>query len=272
MEGTMLTRRILGLAVAALAAAVLAPPAAAQTALERIVKEKKMVVGVAPSRNLVLMNPRTKEFEGFVVDDIRNLEKLSGIKIELVETTWAGLIAGLQAKKWDAIMTGLAATPERAIAVAFTEPYAYIGFSAMVKADGPIKSFADLNKPGTVLTVVAGAMEQTYVNRRFNQPNVKAMTDVSAAILEVMQGRAAAYIGATISNAIREKERPTELRNVTFPKEVVEWNGLAHAVRYEDRDLLQFLDTYIRAMKLRGFYKDLAAKWQFTPDFATGPN
>jgi ABC-type amino acid transport substrate-binding protein len=268
----MLSRRFIGHLAGIVAALALASPSAAQSTFERIVKEKKMVVGVAPSRNLVLMNPRSKEHEGFVVDDIRNLEKLSGIKIEMVETTWAGLIAGLQAKKWDSIMTGLAATPERAAAVAFTEPYAYIGFSAMVRADGDIKSFADLNKPGTTLTVVAGAMEQTYVNRRFDKPNVLAMTDVSAAILEVMQGRAKAYIGATISNAIRERERPTELRNVTFPKEVVEWNGLAHAVRYEDNDLRVFLDTYIRAMKLRGFYKDLAAKWHFTPDFATGPN
>jgi len=267
----MINRRLLGLAAAALAA-LAAAPAAAQTTFERIVKEKKMVVGVAPSKNLVLMNPRTQQHEGFVVDDIRNLEKLSGIRIELVETTWGGLIAGLQAKKWDAIMTGLAATPERAAAVAFTEPYAFIGFSAMVRADSDIKTFADLNKPGTPITVVAGAMEQTYVNRRMNKPDVKAMTDVSAAILEVMQGRAKAYIGATISNAIRERERPTELRNVTFPKDVVEWNGLSHAVRYEDNDLRVFLDTYIRAMRLRGFYKDLAAKWQFTPDFATGPN
>lgn len=264
--------RIIGSILAAAVFVAVAAAADAQSALERIVAQKKMVVGVAPSRNLVLLNPKTNEHEGFVVDDIRNLEKLTGIKIELVETTWGGLIAGLQAKKWDAIMTGLAATPERAAAVAFTEPYAYIGFSAMVRADSPVKSFDDLNKPGTPLAVVAGAMEQSYVSRRFNKPDVKAMTDVSAAILDVMQGRVQAYIGATISNAIRERERPNELRNVSFPKEVVEWNGLSHAVRYGDADLLAFLDTYIRAMRLRGFYKDLAAKWQFTPDFATGPN
>lgn len=259
-------------ALAALAALAISSTAFADATMDRIIKEKKMTVGVAPSKNLVLIDPKTNLHEGFVVDDIRNLEKLSGIKIELVETTWSGLISGLQAGKWDAIMTGLAATPERALAVAFTEPYAYIGFSAMVRADSKVKTFTDLDQKGTVVAVVAGAMEQSYAQRYFKNATVKAHSDVSAAILDVMQGSVGAYIGATISNAIREKERPTELRNVSFPKEMVEWNGLSHAVRYGDTDLRAFLDTYTRAMRLRGFYKDLAAKWGFTPDFATGPN
>ena len=265
-------KRILGIVLSALALWSLATPAAAGPTLDRILSEKKMTIGVAPSKNLVLMNPRTNEHEGFVADDIRNFGKLTGIKVEFVETTWGGLIAGLQAGKWDAIMTGLAATPERAAAIAFTEPYAYIGFSAMVRADSDVKTSADLDKPGNVIAVVAGAMEHTYVQRRFKQATIKTLTDVSPAILDVMQGSVKAYVGATISNAIREKERPKELRNVNFPKEDVEWNGLAHATRYADLDVLSFINTYVRAMKLRGYYKELAAKWDFPPDFATGPN
>jgi polar amino acid transport system substrate-binding protein len=263
--------RLLGL-IAGAALALVTGQALAGPTMDKIISEKKMTVGVAPSKNLVLMNPRTNEFEGFVVDDIKNFEKLTGIKVTLVETTWSGLIAGLQAGKWDAIMTGLAATPERAAAVAFTDPWAYIGFSAMVKASGDIKSSADLDKSGNVITVVAGAMEQAYVQRRFKNATIKPLTDVSAAILDVMQGSAKAYVGATISNAIREQERPTELRNVLFPKDDVEWNGMSHAVRYSDLDLLTFLNTYVQAMKLRGFYKELTEKWKFTADFATGPN
>ena len=32
-----------------------------------------------------------------------------------------------------------------------------------------------------------------------------------------------------------------------------------------------FIDTYIRTMKLRGWYEDLAEKWGLPPELANGP-
>ena len=44
-----------------------------------------------------------------------------------------------------------------------------------------------------------------------------------------------------------------------------------HAVRYADLDLVVFLNTYVRAMQLRGWYRSLAEKWKLPPELATGP-
>ena len=79
-------------------------------------------------------------------------------------------------------------------------------------------------------------------------------------------------MGDSVSNALREKERPAEIRNIVFANADTEWNSLNHAVRYDDLDLLTFINTYIRTMKLRGWYKELAEKWGLPIELATGPN
>lgn len=259
------------LAVIAMICAASLPADAGQT-LERILKEKKMVVGVAPWNRFVALNPQTQKYEGYIADDIYNLEALTGIKVEIVNTSWSGLIAGLQAGKWDIIMTGLGATPERATAVAFSEPYGFISATALLRADNQAANRADLDKPGNVIAAVAGTAQQKFAQRVFKNARVVGYNDTAAAVLEVMQGRATAYMGDSVSNALRAKERPAEMRNLVFANGETEWNSLNHAVRYQDLDLLVFIDTYLRTMKLRGWYKELAEKWGLPAEMATGPN
>src|SRR6478609_1285454 len=107
-------KKLVMLATAALMLWAVPKPATAGPTLDRILKEKKLVVGVAPWNRFVAINPQTQKFEGYIADDIYNLEAMTGIKVEFVNTSWSGLIAGLQAGKWDVIMTGMGATPERA--------------------------------------------------------------------------------------------------------------------------------------------------------------
>ncbi|QRM35862.1 transporter substrate-binding domain-containing protein [Microvirga sp. VF16] len=267
-------RKIIATAVATAAfalAALSSTIASAGPALDRIMSEKKLVVGVAPWNKFVLLNPKTNEYEGYIVDDIRNFESMTGIKVELVNTTWSGLVAGLQAGKWDVVMSGLGATPERATAVAFGEPFGYLSSTAVVRADSPVNSLADLDKEGNVISVVSGTSAQQFSQRTFKKAKITPLADTGAAVLEVMQGRATAYIGDSVSNELRAKERPTELKNIKFGSNETEWTTMNHAVRYGDLDLMVFLDTYIRAMKLRGWYRGLADKWGLPIELATGP-
>ncbi|MDF2810295.1 MAG: hypothetical protein K0S56_1326 [Microvirga sp.] len=265
-----ITKTLASVAVVAVAAFSTTGASAGPT-LDRIMSEKKLVVGVAPWNKFVLLNPKTNQYEGLIVDDIRNLEAMTGLKVELVNTTWSGLVAGLQAGKWDVVMSGLGATPERATAVAFGEAFGYLSSTAMVRADSPIHSLADLDKEGNTISVVSGTSAQQFSQRTFKKAKVTPLSDTGAAVLEVMQGRATAYIGDSVSNELRAQERPEELRNVKFKSDETEWTSMNHAVRYSDLDLLVFLDTYTRAMKLKGWYRELAAKWKLPPELATGP-
>ena len=256
------------LLVGAMIGLLMTPNAIAGGILQKIVKEGKLNVGVAPWTGLIKFDPKTNRYEGLIADDLRNFTEETGIEIVYHETTWSGMIAGLQARKWDAIMNGLGASVKRSKAVAFTEPYGYYCEAALIRNESNIKSFKDLDHSGNIATVVAGTSAHALWKKKFKHAKLTPFTDSTSGILEVIQGRANAYMSDLLVNTVRARERP-ELK-LFIPENTV-WFYEAHCVRYGDLDLLAFLNTYIRNMGVRGWYQELAKKHNFPAEWATGP-
>ncbi len=235
--------------------------------MEKISNEKVLRVGVAPWKNFIQKNPKTGQYEGIIADDLRNFEKETGVKVEINETNWGGMIAGLQTGKWDAIMNGLGASVQRSLAVAFTEPYGYYAEAALVHSSDNVKSFADLDQDGNIIAIMGGTSAHSLWKDKFQKAKIQTFSDSTSAILEVIQGRAKAFMSDSLVNSFRAKERP-EL-SLFIPENTV-WFYQAHAVRYEDQDLKAFLDTYVRNMRVRGWYKELGEKWGMPVTWSTG--
>lgn len=250
-----------------LVGALCAPAVMAGGIMDKIVAEKTLKVGVAPWKNMIMYDPKTKRYEGIIADDLRKFEELTGIKVKIFKTTWSGMIVGLQTGKWDAIMNGLGATVKRSTALAFTEPYGYYCEAALIRSDDTVNSFADLDQPGNVITVTAGTSAHGLWKGKFKKAKLNTYTEQSAGILDVIQGRAKAFMSDLLINSFRAKERP-ELK-LFIPENTV-WFYQAHAVRYSDLDLLAFLNTYIRNMRVQGWYDELGAKWGMPPEWSSG--
>ena len=240
----------------------------AGSTLDKVKAEKKLRVGIAPWKNFIQMNPATSQYEGIIAEDLQNFEKETGIKVEIMPTTWDGMIAGLQAGKWDAIMNGLGATAARAKAVAFTEAYGHFCEAALVRKNDKVNSFADLDQPGNVLAVRAGTSAQELWKGKVKHATITGYSDATPGMLDVISGRAKAFMSDSMVNTFRAKERP-ELK--LFIPENTEWFYQAHAVRFEDKDLAEFLNSYIRKAKKQGFYQKLGAKYDMPSSWANGP-
>lgn len=247
---------------------LLAPAVRSAGIMDKIVAEKKLRVGVAPWKNMILWDEKTNRYEGIVADDLRKFEETTGLKVEITTTTWGGMIAGLQTGKWDTIMNGLGASVGRSLAVAFTEPYGYYCEAALIrKDDTTTKSFADLDKPGVTITCVAGTSAHELWKGKFKNAKLQPFPEAVTAILEVIQGKGKAFMSDLLVNTFRAKERP-ELK-LFIPENTI-WYYQAHATRYSDIDLLTFLNTYVRNMRVQGWYEELGAKWGMPPEWLTG--
>jgi len=247
---------------------LMTPDVIAGGILGKIIKEGKLNVGVAPWAGLIKFDPKTNRYEGLIADDLRNFTEETSIEIVYHETTWGGMIAGLQARKWDAIMNGLGASVKRSKAVAFTEQYGYFCNAGLIRNESNIKSFKDLDRPGNIVTVTAGSTAHGLWKKKIKNAKLVPFSESTPAILEVIQGRANAYMSDLLVNTVRARQRP-ELK-LFIPENTV-WYYEAHAVRYEDLDLLTFLNTYIRNMRIRGWYIELGKKHDFPAEWATGP-
>ncbi|WP_155298559.1 transporter substrate-binding domain-containing protein [Deinococcus kurensis] len=83
---------------------------------------------------------------GFDVDIARAVAAKLGLKAEFVLTEWSGILAGLQANKYDVIVNQVGITAERQKTIGFSQPYAYSNPQIIVKKTGSFapKTLADL--------------------------------------------------------------------------------------------------------------------------------
>ena len=86
--------------------------------------------------------------DGFEPDLAKVLCKHAGLECKLIAQDWDGMIAALNAGKFDAIMDALSITPERQKVIAFSVPYANTPASFVALKDGAL---AKLPGSGTSL-------------------------------------------------------------------------------------------------------------------------
>lgn len=241
--------------------------AQAQTSplLENIKKEGVLRVGMADSPPSQSKNPGTDEWEGMNVDLAKNLAESLGVKLEIVDSTWATLIPGLLGNKYDIAMVDMFATPERAQTVVFTVPYGKLGYSFLVRGDSTFKDWKDLNNAETTIATLSGTSGETFVKQHL--PLAKMVPIVSdnnyAPHMEVMNGRADAHITDHVNNILFIKNNPTaNLRTIPDGSgELLNATGLAYAIRPGDPHFHAFLNTWINYLTDSGQIAELRLKW-----------
>ena len=82
---------------------------------------------------------------GFDVDIAREIARRIGVKAEFVEGKWDGLVAGLDAHRYDAVINQVSITPERQAKYDFSVPYITPKAVLIVNNNNQdIHTFADL--------------------------------------------------------------------------------------------------------------------------------
>ena len=179
-----LTRKYLGMLLAlAMALGTLggaAGQATAQSVIEDILKRGTLVVGLS---TFVPWSMRNKKGEliGFEIDVSTQLAKDMGVELELVPTAWDGIIPGLLAKKFDAIITGMVIKPKRNLTVNFSHPYAYltVGMAANKKLadEMGLKTIEDWNNSKVILTIKRATAPGETVERLFPKAKLRQFDD-----------------------------------------------------------------------------------------------
>ena len=104
------------------------------------------------------------ELMGITVDLARELGRRLGVAVELVPFEAAG-------KVFEALKTGaldtvfLAIEPARAAEIEFTAPYVLIEGVYMVPKDSPLRTVADVDRPGIRVAVNRGSAYDLYLTR-----------------------------------------------------------------------------------------------------------
>ena len=220
---------------------------------------------------------------GFEPELMADLCQRMAIQCKLVVQNWDGMIAGLNAGKYDVIMDAIVITPDRKKVVNFTAPYASTPATfitvkgSLLPADSKIIKLTDDEKTiepaiaplkaalkGKTIGIASGTVYTPFIDKYFKGvADVREYTSSADAILDLQAGRIdAVFDDVTFAQSMLA--RPDN-RNLSFSGPQLGgpiWGeGEAMGVRMADNDLKARLDQAIKAALADGTVKKMSEKW-----------
>jgi polar amino acid transport system substrate-binding protein len=195
---------------------------------------------------------------GVSVDLARALGQFLGRPVEIQNTRFDGLIPSLQTQKIDLIISSMTVTPERSKAMAFSDPYLKTGLCLLVGKNSAIQSINDADQTGNVLVVKLGTTGQIYADGHVKKAQVRVLDKADACVLEVIEGKAGAFLYDQISTYANWQRNPATTRAILQPFQEESW---AVGLRLDDTAMRDQVNAFLRDFKQRGGFDQLGDRW-----------
>lgn len=199
------------------------------------------------------------ELQGFDVDIARALCAEMAVECEISAQAWDGIIPGLNAGRYDAIVASMSITPARLEAVNFTQPYYQAGAVLVAPEDSDIMPEADAMN-GRVIGVQRASTYANLIDQRFPGASVRLYDTVENHNLDLIAGRLDGVIAQRIfmANWLESDEGAGfEMKGDAMLEPEILGLGAGIAVRKEDNDLLERLNTALDAIMDNGTYAEI---------------
>lgn len=243
-------------------------PVTGESTLDRIERQHKIRVGVALNAPWV-MHDKSGQLIGYSVDVARQLAQEMGWKLELVPTSWPGLLYDLRTDQFDVVISGLSITPQRAMHARFSRAFGEYDIGVVVNREKfPSGDMKDLTQRKIRLAASKGALTVGVAQRGFPLAQIVETEDEAQALADVRDGKFDGYVAEAPMPLLLEKIYPKQLR--TVPGDALGRTAHGMAVRLGDDDLADVLDAWIVERGASGWLNSRQTYWFDDTDWASG--
>ena len=198
---------------------------------------------------------------GFDYDISNALCKEMGVECEFVVQDWDGLIPGLMAKKFDAIIASMSITEERKQKVDFTDKY-YLTPARFVAAEGSDIEVTKEGLDGKVVGVQRATVHENFVRDYFGDSvEIRSYATQDEANMDLVNGRVDLVIAdaVVLDEGFLKTDAGKGYAFVGPGFTDKQWfgEGIGIAVRKEDDDLRKMFNEAIAAIRADGTYKKI---------------
>ena len=167
---------------------------------------------------------------------------------------FVGLIPSLQNGRIDCIISSMTDTPERRQTISFSDPYLTIGLAMLTGVKANLVHPEDVDHPDRTLVVRQGTTGEVWARANIKAARVLSVEKENAAVLEVIQGKADAFIYDQMSVWQNWKKNPETTRAVLTPLQKEHW---AIAVRKDNEELRVQINAFLKDFRDRGGFQKL---------------
>jgi arginine/ornithine transport system substrate-binding protein len=228
-------------------------------------QDKELKVAIDPTYEPFTFKTPDGKPAGFDIDIANAICTQIKRKCVFVEQVWDSMIPGLQAKKYDAIISSMSITADRLKVVDFTDKYYNTPSKIVVKNDIKFDGVASLK--GKKLGVLKGSTQEKYANGELKKVGV-IVTPYEAqdqVYLDIKSGRLDGTVADVLEVTGGFLSKPEGKDYVPVGPELFIpkyfGTGVGIAVRKSDGALKKELNAAIKAIRTDGTYKKINDKY-----------
>jgi polar amino acid transport system substrate-binding protein len=199
---------------------------------------------------------------GYSIELAQKIADSLGVKLEVIDTAWSGVIPSLYTKNFDMILSSMTITEARKKAVNFSMPVGCDQVTWIVKKDdNRISKPEDLN--GMIVATQLNSAAETQAKDLETQYNIKykelkSFDHFDGAYLAVKTGQAD-IATSTAWNNIPLFKAEKDVFKVAFSLPIYNYVGIA--IRKQDTDLLKVVNDILNQLMASGEMANLQYKY-----------
>jgi cystine transport system substrate-binding protein len=243
-------------AVAAVLQIAAVAPSMAADSLASIKSAGVFKIGTEGTYSPFTFHDQSGKLVGFDVEIGEAVASKLGVKAEFIEGKWDGLIAGIDAKRYDAVINQVGITEARKQKYDFSEPYIASKAVLIVRQDdADIKGFDDLKgkKAAQSLTSNYGKLAEQ------SGAELVGTDGFDQSVQLVLTRRADATINDSLSFLDFKKQKPDAPLKIAAQKDNAEYSGII--IRKGEPELLEAINKALAEIKADGTYQKISTKY-----------
>ncbi|MFW5801833.1 MAG: basic amino acid ABC transporter substrate-binding protein [Spirochaeta sp.] len=200
-----------------------------------------------------------REIVGFDIDLIKAVGEATGVDIEIQNTAWDGIFAGLLNGDYDAVISSVTITEERQRSMDFSTPYLNAGQVLIVSADTEdVTTLSDLSGQS-----VGAQIGTTGFFEAQETPGVEALSydEIGLAIEDLANGQIAGVVADApiAADYVLQNENYRDTLKIVGEPFTDEYFGIA--VRQDNERVLSVINEGLEELRSSGRIEELEDKW-----------
>jgi polar amino acid transport system substrate-binding protein len=233
-----------------------ADPSSAARRAVRIASE-----GARPPYNYLENN----KLAGFEIDLAQDLCTRMKVSCSFITQNWDGLIPGLLAHQYDAIMAAMEITDEARQKIAFSKPYIRMPSALVTLKEHATLDTSPAGLVGKTIGVESGGTHQAYAEDVYKQSEIRPYASLEEAILDLAEGRVDLVIGDkdTVTSFMKtRKEGECCIIAADVPRDPAYFgDGIGIGLRKEDQTLKAMFEKALDSSMADGTFTKIRAKY-----------
>ena len=195
---------------------------------------------------------------GISVEIAKHLGAYLHRPIRIENIPFIGLIPSLRTHKIDLIISSMTDTPERRKSIAFSDAYLNIGLALLIPKGSGIHNVQELNSVAQKVAVRQGTTAQVWALKNLPRANLLVFEKEAAAVREVIQGKANAFLYDQMSIWKYWRLHPEKCDALLTPFTHERW---AIGLRLDDLTLAKQVNAFLRDFRKQGGFEKLGDQY-----------